>query len=354
MVSRSTYSGGSTPPLTGVDFLNQYAERLDTLFDASELPLTAVGGTANAVTATLDPALTGALVDGMKFNIIWAATNTTGVTLALNGAAAVSVLDASGAALVPGALVSGLMASLIFTGGAFRILSAGADAGAGLGPQVQTFTASGTWTKPAGYDPDHPVLVRLWGGGGSGARNTGINTCGSGGGGAYSERFFRMADLPSSVAVSIGAGGAARSTTQNGANGGDTTFGTLLTAYGGGGGLTTGGSGGGGGMLSAANLGASGTFGPAPSGFPNAGGAAGVAGSPGVVGQHSVYGGGGAGGCSATVAAAGGVSLYGGNGGAGVLAGVAGNAGAVRGGGGSGSTTTSGAGGRGEAEIWVM
>jgi hypothetical protein len=329
MAPRTTYSGGSPPPVSGVAFLNEYAARLKTLFDASALPLTAVGGTGNVVTATLDPVLDGGgLVDGMKFTITWANANTGGVTLALNGGTAVPVVDAADTALVASALQAGTRALLEYVGGKFRVLSGGADAGGGASPQRQVFTASGTWTKPAGYDDDHPVLVKLWGGGQSGGRGSGNN---GGQGGYYEERLFRMADLPSSAAVGIGAGGLARSTSGAGNPGGNTTFGSLLTAYGGG-------------STDALR---------AVIEQPGSGGNT-VTGSPGTAGGIARNAGGGGGGGSNVTPGAGGDSIYGGDGGAGSNT-TAATGGQAPGGGGGGTITgTSGAGARGQAEVWVL
>jgi hypothetical protein len=126
----------------------------------------------------------------------------------------------------------------------------GADGGAGAAytlttktPHLATFTTSGTWNKPSGYRFHRVICIGGGGGGGSGRYDT-SGTCagGSGGsGGGISECIFADADLPSSVAVTIGAGGngaAAQSTVgQNGNNGtpgGDTNFGTYLSGKGGG------------------------------------------------------------------------------------------------------------------------
>lgn len=356
MVNRTTFSGASAPPLTGVNFLNQYAERLDTLFDASALPLTGVAGTANAVTASLDPplAIPGSFVDGMKFTVTWAAANTAGVTLAINGGAALAVLDAGGTALPPDALTAGLRSLIEFVGGAFRVLSSLSGGGTGMGRFYQAFTAGGTWTKPAGLDPDTMVMVQAWGAGGGGETN---GQGGGGGGAGYAVGWFRLGDLPSTVTVTVPAGGAVNTA------GGNATFGAFLTAYGGGrpGTGSAGGGGGGGGELAVGGNGntttggaggsvtggagassTSGARGGAGLNFGGGGGGSGDAVSGRNNGGNAVWGGGGGAG-HGTSAGTPGMSVYGGEGG---LTGVAG---AAPGGGGGRNA----AGGRGEIRVWV-
>jgi len=132
------------------------------------------------------------------------------------------------------------------------------------GITYQEFTSSGTWTKP---DNTNYVLVEVWGAGGGGSSGQRGSTGtikyggGGGGGGAYTYKIFRASDLGATETITIGAGGtggAARTTDGNsndGTNGGNTTFGTKLTGYGGGAGRFISGNyygGGGGGALSAA------------------------------------------------------------------------------------------------------
>lgn len=124
-----------------------------------------------------------------------------------------------------------------------------------LPPDVQQFTATGTWTKPAGAVAVEVHLIGGGGGGGSGRRGAAGTVCGGGGsgaGGMFVRRTFKASDLTGTVAVTIGANGtggaaAAADSTSGvaGTVGGLTTFGGYLTAlYGlpGGGGTTTGGS----------------------------------------------------------------------------------------------------------------
>ena len=111
---------------------------------------------------------------------------------------------------------------------------------------VQTFTTSGTWTKPSGITFVQVCVFGAGGGGGSGARCGGSSNYifggSGGGGGAHTQYLFKATQLPSTVSVTVGSsgcGGASRSTNGNGYNGstgGYSSFGTYLYAYGGGGG----------------------------------------------------------------------------------------------------------------------
>jgi hypothetical protein len=117
---------------------------------------------------------------------------------------------------------------------------------------VQTFNASGTWTKPSGYSSSSRVHIQLWGAGGSGSRNNTTTSCSGGGGGGYNEEWLNLSSLGSTETITIGAGGVSRSgTNQDGAAGGTTSVGTIISAFGGGGGFQRGIGGGGGGQLSA-------------------------------------------------------------------------------------------------------
>lgn len=239
-------------------------------------------------------------------------------------------------------------------------------ASGGKGVDQQIFTSSGTWTKPSGYSTSALVRLQAWGGGGGGGRHS-TSAAGGGGGGGYNEKWVLLSDMGATETITIGGGGAGRSTNGTGTVGGNTTIGSLLTAYGGGGGITSYGGGGGGFlgaggsgpglpylMLSATDLGYQGTYttqGYEWWGFFHGGGGGAVS-AAGYGGGFSFWGGGGGGGSGIVVAA--GSSIFGGAGGAGSSTGTAGNGTQPGGGGGGTKSGTSGSGGDGQVVITVF
>ena len=333
----------STPPLSGAALVAAMQDVVDDLWSVAAIPLESIGGTANNITATAVPTIL-ALVDGMQFGLIPTLANTNAtVTLKLGALAAVNMFDEDGAALLVGALKAGRYYRVLVSGGVFRVLSA---ANVVRVTDYQSFTANGTWTKPAGIASNALVMVEMWGGGGGGgalARGAG------GGGGGFIRAFYRAGQLGGSVSVIIGAGGSTNTV------GGNTSFGTLV-AYGGGAGGdnasadTIGGNGGGAlqsglsgrgdptaGLGASAVLGADGYFG-------GGAGGGGVGTGSGTNGGRSVMGGGGGAGRGSTGTPIGGTSIFGGNGGAPSTPGTA------PGGGGGGSAV----GARGECRVLVL
>lgn len=240
-------------------------------------------------------------------------------------------------------------------------LNAVASGGSGVAgsPQIDTFSADGTWSKPSGAKVVKVYVLGSGGAGGSGAAGTNASNRGGGGGGAgggFATTEFNASDLGSSVSVTVGAGG-----TAPGGDGNTSSFGSFLAARGGSGGgngTTSGGSAGGGngsagsvyqGGSGAAgsNTGSAGSSAATTTANQYAGGAGG--GGGGGVSTADATGSGGAGG--QPIWRTGGGSTTGGGGAGGVAPTNPGTAGTsadlsfqpgVGGGGGAGSTTTTG------------
>ena len=207
---------GSTPTvsISGADYQSRVNEEVSALWGRACIYLTGVSG-VNDITATFTPAIS--LIAGTSFYLKAASGNTGAVTLRLNSGSVIAVRDVNGDALTAGAIVSGGVYHLVYDGSVFvatgivnlnsRFLS------------YETITLTATWTKPVSAPDDALVRVQIWAGGAGGGATT---SSGGGGGGAYNEASFRAGDLPASLTVTIGAGGAI------GAVGGNSSFGNLV------------------------------------------------------------------------------------------------------------------------------
>jgi len=238
-----------------------------------------------------------------------------------------------------------------------------ADAGGAWIANDQTFTSSGTWTKPS-LPSDSPIRVRLWGAGGGGGCDSTSRDGGGGNGGGFAEWWGELSDLSSTESVTVGAGGSSTSSSLGtGGTGGNSYFGTKAGAAGGNGGTYNGSAS----TIRGApmvrnwnNTGwesvANNTEGPQDAAGLWHGGQGGY-GSSFSRGQSVFWGGGGGGLSDSTVSDvyAAGRSVMGGDGGKGSWSGNA-SAGSVPGGGGGGakSSDSSGAGGRGEVQVTVF
>ena len=69
---------------------------------------------------------------------------------------------------------------------------------------VQTFTSSGTWTRPAGITK---VIMEVQAAGGSGSGSANTEDCQGGGGGGYAKKFLDVSSISTST-ITVGAGGA--------------------------------------------------------------------------------------------------------------------------------------------------
>lgn len=98
-----------------------------------------------------------------------------------------------------------------------------------LSPFKKIFTASGTFTKPPGYQE---FAGLIWSAGASGERTNNTGTLSRGGaGGGCGDYKLPASDVGATETVTIGAGGAAVTTVAVGSVGGDTTLGSLVSAF---------------------------------------------------------------------------------------------------------------------------
>lgn len=104
-------------------------------------------------------------------------------------------------------------------------------------PTTRIFTASDTYTKPAGLKK---AIIHVLGGGGGGGGSTGGSgqSCGGGGGGGeYARKEMQASAIQSTETVTVGAGGAGGANGGGaGSSGGTSSFGAHVTVLGGSGG----------------------------------------------------------------------------------------------------------------------
>jgi hypothetical protein len=118
---------------------------------------------------------------------------------------------------------------------------------ANLSARLDTFNATGTWTKPPGTAMVRVDLQAAGGGGGGGTMGSSVAGGGGGGGGARYDRLFNASELGATETVTVGVAGTAGGGTSAspggaGGAGGATSFGTTVRFQVGGGGGGPGGS----------------------------------------------------------------------------------------------------------------
>lgn len=327
---------------------NKFVTQTGLIHSAENYAASAAGTDTYAV--TLSPVPTS-YTNGFLVRFKADVGNTGAATLNVNTLGAITIKKNNDQDLQTGDIEANQIIEVVYnsTGPVFQMQTPSAISGVA---DIQTFLASGTWTKPTGAKK---VFIQAWGGGGSGGKGNSTNATGAGGG-EYRETWLDASSAGTTETVTIGAGGAAKTVSGSGNDGADTTFGSLAIAKGGGGGSAPGssdtsGSNGGtpfvvinglyGGGVSAA-IGQSGLYSAAGGGFQTST-------NTGFNGGNSYYGGAGGAGAGDSVQGTGGTSTKGGNGGNGTKNTVAGS-GAQPGGGGGGvsSSGNSGAGGDGK------
>ena len=209
-----------------------YVEKLALDAQSGKWNYAVAGGTANAITASLNPA-PAALQAGLRISLLIANANTGSVTLNLNGLGATNVRDRSGAELNSGDLAPGIH-GFAFDG--TNWVWSGRQRGQLIGVRVFDTPGSTVYTPTPGT---RSVLVEVQAGGGGGGGTVSTSTgsfasAGSGGaGGGYASSYLTSGF--SGVTITVGAGGNAP-VGSNGGNGGASSFGALLSATGGTGG----------------------------------------------------------------------------------------------------------------------
>tara|TARA_R100000231_G_scaffold4313_1_gene7366 strand:- start:323 stop:1285 length:963 start_codon:yes stop_codon:yes gene_type:complete len=107
------------------------------------------------------------------------------------------------------------------------------ETGGGL-QSIQTFTSSGTYTKPSGINKVKVIVTAGGGGGGGGSSN--YNGGSGGGAGGTAIELIDVSSLSSTVAVTVGGGGNGVGSNGTGGTGGTSSFGSYCSATGGNGG----------------------------------------------------------------------------------------------------------------------
>ena len=186
---------------------------------------------ANSGTVTAGSAALASQYNNLRADVLNVSTGHTHTGASENGAKVAATGVSSGTAALNAVLTADGSGGASF----LALAAAGAD--------VQEFTTSGSWVKPAGKTAVYVLAIGGGGGGASGERKTTDAYGGLGGsGGAHTARWIPAASLAGTVTVTIGAGGAggtaavSGSTNEvgfNGAFGGDTSFGTVAFASGG-------------------------------------------------------------------------------------------------------------------------
>lgn len=221
-----------------------YVEKLALDAQSGKWSYALAGGTANALTAALNPTPQVFTV-GMVLVLKITATNTADApTLNVNGYGAATIKRASGQVAAAGDLPVNSFVSFVWDGASWRIV--GTSPSNVVPKNVQIFNVTGT-TNFVVPDGVFSVYAEVYGGGGgAGVQdwNTGLAHGEGGGGGGFAGGWVSV--TPGQVIpVTVGARGVG-SGVGSGTGGGTSSFGSFMSATGGTPGLSNGAPGGGG------------------------------------------------------------------------------------------------------------
>ncbi len=186
---------------------------------------------ANSGTVTAGSAALASQYNNLRLDVLDVSTGHTHAGTTNEGAKVAATGVSSGTAALNAVLTADGSGGASF----LALAAAGAD--------VQEFTSSGSWVKPAGKSAVFVFAVGGGGGGASGNRSLADASLGGGGGvgGLITRRWIPATALAGTVTVTIGAGGAGGTASasatdvsgNDGVNGGATSFGSAVVAYGG-------------------------------------------------------------------------------------------------------------------------
>ena len=191
-------------------------------------------GAANAYVVTPIPAIT-AYAAGQIFTFKATNANTGASTINVSGLGVKSIVKQSTVALSSNDIIANQVVTICYDGTNFQLISALFQ----VSPTVQSFTASGTYTKPANLKYV-VVEVQAAGGGGGGAASASGQSSGGGGGGGFSRKVIPASSVGATETVTIGAAGTGGIGNVNGTAGAVSSFGSHASATGGGGGINSG------------------------------------------------------------------------------------------------------------------
>lgn len=115
---------GATLPYDGLTWQNLADNEVEALWRCVPVWLTSIGGSANAITASSDPAVVSALAAyqrGMAWYLVPTANNTGSVTINIDAAGVKNLVDRDGNALVANTLIASRLHRVVYDGTSVRV-----------------------------------------------------------------------------------------------------------------------------------------------------------------------------------------------------------------------------------------